>query len=136
MSKVNTAGSESILIKLDKEYFTLERVIILCFTYCVPANSSYQIRTQFDPLEDFEGKISTFDDTYDLICLGDYNSRTAQRPDYIVDDDNTDIPVVNNMCTADTVAIFPRGNMDPLPTYQFLWGKTAGVMSVCPPKNI
>jgi hypothetical protein len=114
VSKVNTAGSESILIKLDKDYFSLERNIIVCFTYCVPANSSYQLRTQFDPLEDFEGKISAFDDTYDLLCLGDYNSRTAQRPDYIVDDDNTDIPVVNNMFTADTVATFPRGNMDPL----------------------
>ena len=93
--KVNTSGSESILIRLKKEYFHLDRDMIISFSYCVPAGSSYQIRTQFDPLEDFLEKISNFDDSYDLVCLGDFNSRTACRPDYTVDDDNTDIPVVN-----------------------------------------
>ena len=72
------------------------------------------MRTQFDPLEDFLEKISDFQDNCDLVCLGDFNSRTASRLDYTVDDDNTDIPVVNSMFSADSVATFPRGNSDPL----------------------
>ena len=47
-----------------------------------------------------------------MVCLGDFNSRTAKRPDFYVDDDNTDIPVVDRMFTPDTVATFPRGNRD------------------------
>ena len=45
VSKVNTAGSESIIVKLEKELFSFERDVILSFTYCVPSGSSYQIRT-------------------------------------------------------------------------------------------
>jgi hypothetical protein len=67
VSKVNTSGSESILIRLKKEYFHLDRDIIVSFSYCVPAGSSYQIRTQFDPLEDFLEKISNFNDDCDLV---------------------------------------------------------------------
>jgi hypothetical protein len=97
VSKVNTSGSESVIIRVKKEYFHLDRDIIVSFSYCVPAGSSYQIRTQFEPLEDFLEKISSFDDSCDLVCLGDFNSRTACRLDYTVVDDNTDIPVVNSI---------------------------------------
>ena len=114
--KVNTSGSESILIRLKKEYFHLDRDIIVSFSYCVPAGSSYQIRTQFDPLEDFLEKISNFNDDCDLVCLGDFNSRTACRLDYTVDDDFTDIPVANSMFTADTVAKREYG-----PASKFIW---------------
>ena len=70
VSKINSSGSESILIRLKKEYFHLDRDIIVSFSYCVPSGSSYQIRTQFDPLEDFLEKISNLNDC-DLVCLGD-----------------------------------------------------------------
>ena len=112
VSQVNTSGSESIIIRLKKDYFHLDRDIIVLFSYCVPAGSSYQIRTQFDPLEDFLEKNSNFNDSCDLVCLGDFNSRTACRPDYSVDDNITDIPVVNSLFSADTLATFPRGNSD------------------------
>ena len=112
LSKVNTPGSESILIRLKKDFFHLDRDIIVSFVYCVPAGSSYQLRTQFDPLEDFVQKTSSFEESCDLVCLRDFNSRTAQRPDFSVDDDNTDVPVLNRMFTPDTVAAFPRGNQD------------------------
>ena len=112
VSKVNTAGSESILIKLSSTFFSFERDITVSFTYCVPHGSSYQARTQFDPLEDFEHKISNNSDNSDLVCLGDFNARTAVKPDYIVSDDNTDIPVMGQHFAPDTVAAFPRGNLD------------------------
>ena len=106
VSKVNAPGSESVLIRLKKDFFHLDRDIIVSFTYCVPAGSSYQLRTQFDPLEDFVEKISSFEESCDLVCLGDFNSRTAKRPDFSVDDSYTDIPIVNRMFTPDTVAAF------------------------------
>ena len=110
--KLNTAGSESIFIKLDKDFFCLDRDIVMSFSYCVPANSSYQTRTQFDPFEDLESKISNNSNNCDLICFGDFNARTASKPDYLVGDDNSDIPVMGELFTADTVATFPRGNLD------------------------
>ena len=77
--KFNTSGSESVIIKLKKDFFHLDRDIVVLFSYCAPANSSYTLRTQFDPLEDFVEKLSCFDDSCDLVCLGDFNSRTACR---------------------------------------------------------
>ena len=82
------------------------------FSYCVPNGSSYQTRTQFDPFDDLEEKLSHIKDSYDLICFGDYNARTAVKPDYIVNDDNSDIPVMGSHFVPDTVAASPRGNMD------------------------
>ena len=110
--KVNTAGSESILVKLNKDFFSFDRDVVVSFTYCVPYGSSYQTRTQFDPFDDFEEKLSHVKDDYDLICFGDYNARTAVKPDYIVDKDNSDIPVMESHFIPDTVAASPRGNMD------------------------
>ena len=47
-----------------------------------------------------------------FFCLGDFNARIALKPDYFVNDNNTDIPVMSRMFTPDTIAAYPRGNMD------------------------
>ena len=112
VSKVNTSGSESIFIKLSKTYFSLNRDILVSFTYCVPTGSSYQTRTQFDPFDDFEEKLSSVAQSGDLICFGDYNARTGYKPDYIVSEDNSNIPVMGELLPTDTVATFLRGNCD------------------------
>ena len=112
VSKVNTAGSESILVKLNKDFFSFDRDVVVAFTYCVPYGSSYQTRTQFDPFDDFEEKLSHVKNEYDLVCFGDYNARTAAKPDYIINEDNSDIPVMGSHFIPDTVAASPRGNMD------------------------
>ena len=112
VSKLNTSGSESVLVKLCKEYFQFNRDIVVSFTYCVPNGSSYQARTQFDPFDDFEEKISSVVSSNDLVCLGDYNARTALKPDYFVEDDNSNIPLVEDMFSPDSIAVYPRGNLD------------------------
>ena len=84
---------------------------ILTFSYCVPVNSSFAIRTQFDPLTDFEQKLSSFVGEYNLISLGDFNARTGSSLDYIENEDNTDLDLPDTYET-DTVATYPRGNMD------------------------
>ena len=44
------AGSENLLIKLKHNFFGLDRELIVCFSYCIPENSSYQVREQLDVL--------------------------------------------------------------------------------------
>ena len=112
VKKVETSGSESILIKLNKDFFSFDRDIVISFPYCVPANSSFTIRTQFDPFTDFENKICSVKDESDLICLGDFNARTGLKPDYLDNEDNSDIPVMGDICATDSVATYPRGNLD------------------------
>ena len=111
ISKISTQGSEVIILKLDKTFFKLLRDSFLVFSYCSPSNSSYTIRTQLDPINDLEQKLSNLPPNSDIIVLGDLNARTGQKLDYIEDEDNLDIIVPDDYVT-DTVATFIRGNMD------------------------
>ena len=111
VEKVPTQGSETIVIKLKKEIFRLQTDIFILFSYCVPANSSYTIRTQFEPFPDLEHKIGNLGPNSNLICFGDYNARTGQLIDYIENEDNTDLTLPHDY-QVDTVATYPRGNMD------------------------
>ena len=78
VTKVPTQGSETIIIKLKKDFFGLCNDIFVPFSYCVPAYSSYAVRTQYDPYTDLEQKLSSFDPGSNLICFGDYNARLLQ----------------------------------------------------------
>jgi len=112
VKRINTTGSESVFIKLSKEYFSFDRDIVVSFCYCVPSGSSYQTRTQFEPFEDFEQKLSNVSNDCDVVCLGDFNARTALKPDYLVSEDNSEIPILDGLFPADSVAAYPRGNLD------------------------
>ena len=112
VKKIPASGSESIMIKLDKDFFGLDRDIVVCFAYCVPTGSSYQIRTQFDPFEDLEQKLGSVKDNCDIITMGDLNARPGTKADYIPAEDNTSVPVLGRLCGTDTQAARPRSNMD------------------------
>ena len=107
-----TAGSESIIIKVKQEYFSLKRDLCIIFSYCVPQGSSFQTRTQFDPFDDIENKLRGCGSDVDFMCLGDYNARTGCRLDYLTNEDNEDIPFMSDMVNIDTSSCFPRGNID------------------------
>ena len=113
MTKVPTSGSENVLIKLNKTFFGLNSDIVVCFSYCVPEYSSYQLREQLDIFGDLELKLANVGPDIDKICLGDFNSRTGLKLDYIPYEDNTDIPVPREIYQTDTIRSFPRQNMDP-----------------------
>ena len=102
VKKIPSSGSESILIKLKQNFFGLTRDIVLCFSYCVPENSSYQIREQLDVFGDIEQKLSSLGQEVDKLCFGDYNARTGLRLDYLESEDNTDIPVPLDIYETDT----------------------------------
>ena len=44
--------------------------------------------------------------------MGDFNGRPGLKPDYIPDEDNTSIPVFDQLCGTDTLAARPRANLD------------------------
>ena len=70
VSKVPLPGSETIILKLKREYFNLSRDIMLSFSYCAPSGSSFLTRTQFDPYSDLEEKLTNIAHNGDLICTG------------------------------------------------------------------
>ena len=112
VSKLGIPGSETIILKLKKDFFSFTKDIMLSFTYCAPTGSSYLTRTQFDPLADLELKLTNAVQEGDLICLGDFNARTGTDLDYLESEDNADIPILDNYHTTDTIATYPRGNRD------------------------
>ena len=51
-------------------------------------------------------------DTYDIISLGDLNSRPGLKQDYLSAEDNSCIPEFSRLCGTDTTAARPRATMD------------------------
>ena len=111
VTKVATQGSESIILKLDKNFFHLSKDTYLIFVYCSPANSSYVTRTGLDSFADLEQKIANLEPNCEKILLGDLNARTGLKLDYIENEDNSDLTLPSEYVT-DSVTTFPRGNMD------------------------
>ena len=111
-SKIPSTGSENILVKLNQFFFGLKRDIVLTFSYCVPEYSSFQIREQLYVFGDLEFKLSSVGAECDKLCFGDFNACTTNNPDYILSEDNTDIPVPSEIYEQDTVATAPRSNLD------------------------
>ena len=112
VTKIPGPGSENFLIKLNADYFGLDRDVAVCFSYCVPEYSSYQLREQLDIFGDLEQKLSGVGLYVDKLCLGDYNARTGTKLDFLESEDNTDIPVPGDIYEIDTVGTFPRLNLD------------------------
>ena len=112
VSKIPTNGSESILLKLNKNYFNLSNDVVIIFTYCSPQNSSYLARTQLDPFEDLEQKIRLIDSNTDILLMGDLNARTGLGIDYIEQDYDDNVPIPEGIYESDSPTNIPRGNMD------------------------
>ena len=113
VSKLPTSGTENVILKLKQDFFGLEKDVQLIFSYCVPANSSYRVKHQLEVFVDLEEKLRSLPSKSNIIVLGDLNSRTGDKKDYIEDEDNTNIPVPDcDLYHNDTVATFPRNNTD------------------------
>ena len=85
---------------------------MVCFSYCVPENSSYQIREQLDIYGDLELRLSSVGSYVDKICFGDFNARTGQELDFLDSEDNTDIPVPLDIYETDCMNHLLRQNLD------------------------
>ena len=69
VQKIPTTGSENLLIKLKQSFFGLSKDVAVCFSYCVPEYSSFQIREQLDIFGDLEMKLSCVGHTVDKLCF-------------------------------------------------------------------
>ena len=112
VSKVGTLGSDSIILKLDKNYFKLDKDTYLLFVYCSPANSSYITRTGLDTFPDLEEQLANLENDSEKIVLGDLNVRTGSKLDYIENEDNSDLDLPGDYLT-DSGVTFPRGTWTP-----------------------
>ena len=112
VQKIPSTGSENLLIKLKQNFFGLKKDLIVCFSYCVPENSSYQVREQLDIYGDLELKLSSVGQHVDKICFGDFNARTGQNLDLLDSEDNTDIPIPLDIYEIDCMRHLPRQNLD------------------------
>ena len=112
VQKIPSSGSENILIKLKMDFFGLSRDIVICFSYCVPQNSSFQKREQLDVYGDIEQKLSSLGHDVDKLCFGDFNARTGTKLDHLECEDNTDIPVPLDIYETDSASVLPRSNRD------------------------
>ena len=114
--KVPMGGTESIILRLKKEFFGTSTDLYICFAYCVPANSSVLANNSCMPsdvYEDLLDKLSQCSSDGQLILLGDMNARTKNMADFIVNEDNHDIPVPPpEMYETDTVETRCRNNYD------------------------
>ena len=112
VQKIPSHGSENLLIKLKQAFFGLKRDLVFSFSYCVPENSSYQVREQLDIFGDLELKLSSLGPHVDKICLGDFNAQTGLELDHIENGDNTDIPIPLDIYEMDSLNYLPRQNLD------------------------
>jgi exonuclease III len=105
-------GTESIFIKLKKEFFSLENDVFVCFVYLVPSSSAVLHRDHMpdDLFEDIQTKLAKYDRRGDIIILGDLNSRTGGLQEYIRNDSNEHLPVLP--LYTDTEATFDRHSQD------------------------
>ena len=70
-------------VKLSGTFFKLNEDIYICATYIPPENSSfYRNRDHVDPYVELENDIGTFQAMGNIIIVGDFNARTANKVDY------------------------------------------------------
>jgi hypothetical protein len=82
-------GSKSenrLWLKLDKSFFDFEHDLYVCAVY-IPPVTSVHYDNDFALLEN---EVSIFANQGKVLLIGDFNSRTGQSPDYILND-STDL---------------------------------------------
>jgi hypothetical protein len=83
----NGSKSENRLwLKLDKSFFDFEHDLYVCAVY-IPPVTSVHYDNDFALLE---SEVSIFANQGKVLLIGDFNSRTGQSPDYILND-STDL---------------------------------------------
>ena len=115
VTRHSLSGTESIFIKLKKEFFGLEKDIFVCFAYCVPYSSKVfsEAFMPDDIFEDLESKLSQLVGLGSIVLLGDMNSRTLCLPDHLSDDGDHHVPLPpTDLYNTDQTGSGPRVNMD------------------------
>ena len=92
ITMLENSSSEVQWLKLDKNYFSLEKDIFLCFAYIAPSNSSYCLRHNLDILSIIEKDVNSLSLRGDVMLCGDTNARIGTQNEFI-DNDNAYVQV-------------------------------------------
>ena len=108
------SGTETIILKLKKDFFGLSQDIFIFFAYCVPASSNVLNNASMpeDIYEDLTEKIAKYSAMGQIMLIGDLNARTQELLDYIPNESLDYIPLEGEMYNVDTIGTSPRNNMD------------------------
>ena len=101
--KILQSKSEDYLwVKIDSAFFHLPKDLYICAVYDPPPNSTYSLRLPKDPLELMEEDIIQYSKLGNILLVGDFNARTSNSPDYIINDsDDNFIPIYDDYCLDD-----------------------------------
>jgi exonuclease III len=91
---ISNKSKESILVRLDKTFFKMQRDLYVGFFYIIPSESTYvnNPSNEIDPFEELDLFIQSHNKDGGVLIMGDLNARVSQKPDFIVNDQ---APIIN-----------------------------------------
>ena len=99
----------------DKNLFSTEHDVILCFCYNLPESSLHRNLNGDDTMNKMRNGMAYYKSVYGDDCkfyiVGDLNARTGNLFDYIENDDSTHLPVSDDYIE-DDATVKPRYNKD------------------------
>jgi exonuclease III len=112
-----------LFFKLDKHKFGLKQHVILCCVYIPCEGSTFYVdRPESDGIAELESFLVNMVSDHgecDLFVMGDLNARTRTEEDYILDDDVTYIPGVDEWYVVDGFRLPRRSRDNNIPTNTF-----------------
>jgi hypothetical protein len=96
------------------DIFGTQEKHIFAFVYVPPCDSNLHNIRECSGIEMLENYLLTLKEEYpdrQLVLMGDFNARTSDKADYIIDDDIDYLPIENDMYVNDTFGI-PRCSKD------------------------
>ena len=91
VSYIPTENKNPIWCKLDRNYFGFKNDIYLGTVYLSPPN--YERNNNDDLISEIEAEMLSFSKKGGIIVQGDYNARTGDIQEVVMNDDNTFLPV-------------------------------------------
>ena len=88
---LKNSSSEFQWVELLKNYFSLYKDILICFSYVSPC--SFQSNLDSDSLEAIIRDINIFKNNGNVFICGDLNIRTGEDPDFITNDSDKHVPL-------------------------------------------
>ena len=91
VSYIPTENKNTIWCKLDRNYFGFKNDIYLGTVFLSPPN--YERNNNDDLISEIEAEMLSFSQKGGIIVQGDYNARTGDIQEVVMNDDNTFLPV-------------------------------------------
>lgn len=92
------SNDDIICIKINGQKLGLNNDLFVCLCYVIPENSTRQSVLEvhpYDRLIEYIGELSSKNEhDFNFVLCGDLNSRTADNPDFVLDDNLLDMDVL------------------------------------------